>query len=117
MLNNLIHWTPEKLRQWETIRTQGKRQFVVRRGIFWFGGFMFVFMTAWMSAFMLRGSRSVMVDLLVLLLINAIIWPIAGFMWGLWTWSLAERAYGRYQRQQHGLGTEPMQSASSKHDS
>ena len=73
MLNKLIGWTPEKLHQWETIRMQGKRQFVVRRGIFWFGGFMFVFMTSWMCAFMLRGSRSVVVDLLVLLLINAII--------------------------------------------
>lgn len=116
MLDKLIRWTPEKLRQWETIRMHGKRQFVVQRGIFWYGGFMFVFMTAWMSAVMLRGSRSVVVDLLVLLLINAIIWPIAGFLWGLWTWSAAERAYERYQRQQEGSGPEPMQSTSSNHD-
>jgi len=33
------------------------------------------------------------------LIINAIIWPIGGYIWGIWMWAVSERAYKKYMQQ------------------
>jgi hypothetical protein len=84
----------EKRRKaWEKIRQRGKRSFAFRYGALGWGGFMVVFMTS-ATAFV-EHKR---LDWLYLL-INVLLWPLAGYIWGLWMWRwLDEQFHGPTNR-------------------
>ena len=64
----------------EEIVDGGKWNYVWVRGVAMFGGFMFIFMTLFDK--FLWGYE---LDSFVITL-NFVIWAIAGFLFGLWTW-------------------------------
>jgi hypothetical protein len=81
------------LRTWEATRARGKWNFILGKGVLTWGGSMFVVMGVILpalshspTAFTPRG-----------LLINALLWPIGGFLWGAIVWWLLERKYRKLQ--------------------
>jgi hypothetical protein len=101
MLERLVRLTPQQLQEWETIRTRGKRNYVVWHGIVRWGGLMYAVMSIFM---LLRNSGGLSLrDIGVLLASGVVIWLLAGMVFGIWTWSMMETAY-RHARQQQRKG-------------
>jgi hypothetical protein len=85
----------EKRRQaWENTRQRGRKSFILRRGVLGWGGFMFIFMTC-MSIFI--DHRKIDWHYVI---ISLIIWPLAGYGYGLSMWCWAEERF-------HGSDTKP----------
>src|ERR1035437_5315054 len=78
----------EKQRQsWEKTRKLGKLSFIIYRGVLGWGGFMFLWMTIF-EVFVIHRSLS-----WLFMLVSALIWPLAGYGWGLWEWRWLERRF------------------------
>jgi len=92
MLEKFFKFTPKSAAKWEKNRSKGRTHFVWFRGVLGWGLPMFVIMTA----FNLRRAPS---SLTLTLIVNAIIWPIGGYIWGAWMWAASEKAYKRYTEQ------------------
>jgi hypothetical protein len=83
--------TPARANQWKRTREQGRAKYVLLAGMLWWGGFM----TICMSVFQYIMHRDAF-DLGRTLGINLPIYMIGGLLFGLWSWSGAERAYRRH---------------------
>jgi hypothetical protein len=92
MFEKLCRCTPKSAAKWEKNRAKGKSHFVWLYGVLGWGFPMFVFMTAFNYH---RNPNS----LALTLIINTIVWPIAGYGWGAWMWAINERAYKKYAEQ------------------
>lgn len=73
-------------KRWERIRRKGRRHFIWIRGVLVWGIIVAVFWSFWMSLMLGKPFR----DNLALALI---VFPIAGYFWGIWTWRLCERQF------------------------
>lgn len=87
--------TPPKAKKWEYTRAKGQSRYIWVSGVLSWGSIMTIFMTLfmllnWPSEL---ASHSVADAFFASLTINAVIWPAAGYFWGLWTWSKSEKAY------------------------
>jgi|SRR5580698_6000177 hypothetical protein len=71
---------PAQLAQWQKLKAQGQRSYILRRGVVGYGGTMFVLMTA---TDLVRNPPSRYVFDVA---INLLIWPLAGYLWGLSMW-------------------------------
>ena len=92
MFEKFCRCTPKSAAKWEKNRSKGKSHFVWRYGVLGWGLCMFVVMTVLNY---IRHPDS----LAQTLIINAIIWPIGGYVWGVWMWAISERAYKKYAEQ------------------
>jgi hypothetical protein len=90
-LSKLFQVTPRQRERWQQQRAKGKKHFVIYRGILGWGGIMFVSMSA-LDYYSLFGWTltfdSAYASKLVL---NLILWPVAGLVWGIWVWESLER--------------------------
>jgi hypothetical protein len=84
--------------KWLKARAHGKRNFVLLRGVLGWGGFMFLFMAAFSYIF-----NRAFFDLRLLLIVEAVVWPIGGYFYGLWLWNLMESKYGPKARNPHSI--------------
>jgi hypothetical protein len=76
---------PRKLKKWKTTRELGKSRYVIRKGMIGWAVPVGIFVTLfeiWLNGFSA-----------VAIIINAIIWPIAGYCVGVATWAISERRY------------------------
>jgi hypothetical protein len=79
---------PRNLKNWETTRILGKSRYVVRYGIIGWGipvGVVVTLLNIWQRGF---SAFSI--------IIAGIIWPIAGYFFGVITWAISERRYQRF---------------------
>jgi hypothetical protein len=78
--------TSEQRARWEAVKSRGKRHFALRVGVMQWGGFMFIVMTA-ESLLRKPPFPRRPIDYAFDILINALIWPIAGYLFGLAMWA------------------------------
>jgi len=81
-------FSERQARQWGAIGENGKISWILTRGVIGWGTTMFMWMTAWKlytsdKDFLSRSQIT----------IDLILWPIAGFFFGLLTWHTSEKAY------------------------
>ncbi len=92
MFEKLCRCTPKSAAKWEKKRSKGKSHFLWLYGVLGCGFCMFllsqVFDYIWYPDWL--GQY---------LIIDAIIWPIAGYGWGAAMWAMNERAYKQYAEQ------------------
>jgi uncharacterized membrane protein len=79
-------------RRWDTVRAKGLWHFVLFRGVLYWGATMFAVMSILLP---LLSHRPHAFETRTLL-INAVIWLVAGVAWALLTWWLSERLYARH---------------------
>jgi hypothetical protein len=90
---------PAQQERWQQMKAKGKKSFILRAGIFRFGGFMFVLMT---GIDLLRKPpfpREVM-DYAFDITINLLIWPLAGYVFGFCMWHFYEKQFSETGSQQ-----------------
>jgi hypothetical protein len=85
---------PEQCERWKRVEARGRKHFIWTRGVLGWGGFMFVFMTT--IDFARRGTlhRDV-ADYVFYIVLNLLIWPLAGYVWGRWVWSSMEKRFSK----------------------
>ena len=74
----------KRLEAWEKVSAKGFWHFVLIRGVFGWGVFMFVFMTGW---------RWIIADTPLtpeMVAFNAVLWATAGLLWGTLTYKLTQ---------------------------
>jgi len=72
--------------KWEAARAKGKLHFILVRGVLSWGLPMFIFM-AFINKPFADGFTSEAA------IVHYIVWPIAGVLFGVFTWHLSERLY------------------------
>jgi len=78
----------EKQRKsWEKTRKQGRQSFALLHGALGWGGLMILFMSC--GTLLLDHKR---LDW-AYVLISVLIWPLAGYFWGLWMWRWCEKHF------------------------
>ena len=97
---SLLRWYCTRLKppseaarqRWQKTKARGKKSFALRYGVMGFGGFMVIFMTV---AFWLRNSPFPrgMTAFYVDVVINLLIWPLAGYSWGISMWRVYEEYF------------------------
>ena len=83
---------PEQRREWQAIQARGRRSFVWRSGVLGYGGFMFMVMTV----IGLVGNSRILhrwTDFAVAIGINLVIWPLAGYFFGLFMWNRLQKRF------------------------
>ena len=94
----------KKRQAWEMIRRQGKRSFILRRGVLRWGGFMFL-LTTCTDIFVRHFPPH-----LRLMAVGLIVWPLAGYAWGSAMWMMNERFFFGWPRNQSSdSGNQPEQ--------
>ena len=86
--------TEKSLKAWEAMRAGGKWKFIFLKGVLYWGGSMFVVMGLAFPALM-HPANAFSPRLLI---VNALVWPIGGFLWGALVWFLLERKFAKLQR-------------------
>ena len=107
MFERFIAWTTtlvpfdeKAIARWERVRARGRLRYVLMHGVLFWGLPMLLAMTgvtyvqqygwAWPSAETER---------ILLMLVNLIIWPIGGYLFGAAMWSVLEGAYRAVKNQ------------------
>jgi hypothetical protein len=80
--------SPTQRERWRQLKAKGKKRFILRRGVMGFGGLMFVVMT--ISEFV-RKKPSIWPEYVFVVILNLLIWPLGGYVWGLWMWHFYEK--------------------------
>ena len=97
----------KKRQAWEKMRQQGKRSYILRRGVLRWGGFMFV-LTTCTDIFVRHFPPH-----LRLMVVGLIVWPLTGYAWGLAMWIMHERFFfGWPKKQPSNDVNQPEQAAS-----
>ncbi|MEM1056485.1 MAG: hypothetical protein AAGI52_13260 [Bacteroidota bacterium] len=76
---------PAERERWEEIRLQGQARYILVQGVVRWGGTMFLFFCVF---YLMTGAFSPS-----RLLISAVVWPLAGVLFGAVTWAINERRY------------------------
>ncbi len=77
----------ERRQAWEKKRQQEKRLFAFRYGSLGWGGLMFIFITC-LDVF----DHHYKLDW-PLVFVSLIVWPLAGYGWGMWMWNWCEEHF------------------------
>jgi hypothetical protein len=93
-LKDYLSWsmTPARAEKWQKTREKGKSRYVFLFGVLWWGGFMTIFMS-----FFQYLTRPEKFDWIQNLLINLVVYMIGGFLFGVCTWSMAEKQYLKFR--------------------
>ena len=83
-----IQWTEERIRLWRANQEIGRDRWVITHGVMGWGTTMFFVRTA---VSLISGETEG--QLRQHLIIDMIIWPIAGFVWGMLVWAWTEHSY------------------------
>jgi hypothetical protein len=75
---------------WQRIRAKGRTHFIVTRGVLFFGGIMFVSMTAHN---LIANKQESAIEHILYALMSLVIWPAAGYSWGVVMWKRFEPKY------------------------
>lgn len=104
MLEKFCKWNINRSARWKKVRLKGKTHFIWFRGVFGWGLCMFLFSTTFYYiqrlGFSLPTSENFPYNILI---INVVICPIAGYIWGAWTWSLTEKSYQNYLEEKSNI--------------
>lgn len=77
---------------WARVRQQGAARFILVHGAAWYGGMMFLFMGLLLpmasQSWQMPGTRDIA--------LSALIWAVAGVIWGASIWHLSERNFRKY---------------------
>ncbi len=101
---HFFNWTPQDTAAWEAIRQKGLAHFVVRYGIAFLGGMLFIILGgftifAWIKTYLPQwaaataAASSQLAFLILELLFIALACLIAGTLGGLLTWAMEEAVY------------------------
>lgn len=97
MLEKFMKWTPKRVKKWEEIQKKGKKRFVWINGVSIFGSLMFVFMTIFNYlqdvGFNIHAIEEISFKTV---LINFIVYLLAGYIFGLLMWSANEKSYKKH---------------------
>lgn len=85
--------TKKELDAWREVRAKGRRSFILKRGVLFWGLFMAVSMAIFQV--LIDDAPFQWGALLRQLGINLIIYPIGGYAWGAWMWWYMDRRYRR----------------------
>ena len=80
---------PAQRERWERTKAKGKKRFILRTGVLQWGGFMFVAMTL-SHIFRKPAFPRHLVDYIFDVVLNLLIWPSAGYLFGLSMWAFYE---------------------------
>lgn len=83
--------TQAQITRWKRTRERGRKRYVLHTGVFWWGGFMTVSMSAiqyWMNPETFGVVRNLGTNLLI--------YSIGGLIFGVWTWATSEKAYSKH---------------------
>src|SRR5215467_13319796 len=101
LMNFRLPFTPPTQAQqehWRKVRDTGKKNFVWKTGVLRFGGTMFVVMTA-LDLFRYLPLRSGVADnlfeIFFQIIIGLLVWPLAGYFWGVLMWRFYEWHFSR----------------------
>jgi len=93
----MFKWNERNQEKWLTTRIRGKSHFVWVRGVLAYGGIMFVFFTIFQHIMASKYEGVNVADASIsIILINAVIWTVGGYMWGTGAWNLSERKFKEY---------------------
>jgi hypothetical protein len=81
--------TPAQREHWDAVKHKGRSSFVLRVGVMQWGAAMFLIMTALDLMRKTSYPRSG-VEYALDIAANLLIWPIAGYLFGLWMWRFYE---------------------------
>jgi hypothetical protein len=103
---SLLRWYCSKLKPpsekakqgWQRTKARGKKSFVLRVGVLGWGGLMFIAMTV---PDLIRKPRFQHQTIYYVgeIVINLLIWPIAGYFFGKSMWGFYEMYFGEENRQ------------------
>jgi hypothetical protein len=84
--------------RWQKTKARGKKSFVLRFGVLEWGGLMVLVMT---TQYLIRKPLFPrrMIDYVVEVAINLLIWPIAGYFFGSFMWAFYETYFDEHNRQ------------------
>ena len=78
----------KEMDRWKTLRTKGKRRYIIENGVLGWGMPMFVFMafinTPFSEGFLTKNA-----------IVHYVVWPLGGLFFGLCTWYFAEKRYNK----------------------
>lgn len=80
---------------WRQVRTRGRKHFIIRIGVIRWGGLMFLAMVAWALLSSVRDRFSITFDVVL----NALIWPFAGYWFGVLMWNVNEKRFAQEKRE------------------
>ena len=84
--------TPAQRQYWEQLKARGKKRFVLRVGVMRWGGSMFVLMTA-LDLIRKTTRQRTAIDYVFEIALSLLVWPLAGYVCGLLTWSALEKKF------------------------
>jgi hypothetical protein len=87
------NWSPERLAEWEKVRSQGMRHFVWTQGVLGWGGFMFLLSMAVFQYAHFGNVLSTEGNWLARILFAAFIWSFVGHLYGRSLWRRNEQEY------------------------
>jgi hypothetical protein len=90
----LIRWDEKSIARWERTRARGQGRYVLYTGVLGWGLSMFVVMTV-LSYLQRYGPVPPTADSgqIALVLLNLVIWPLVGSLFGIVMWLTAEASY------------------------
>lgn len=101
MLKSMYRWTPQTLQSWENTRRRGKRHFIWWLGVVKFGGLTFLLS-------MLVKHFTIEAISWRIILIDLVVWSVAGYVYGTLLWSGTERSYLKYLMRQQNKNTQAL---------
>ena len=84
---------PKTFQRWARTRQRGRKPFIWRVGVMGWGGWMFVFMTAYYLLSQANFDWHNMSFDLKTVVLNAFIWPIGGYFFSASLWKLSEARF------------------------
>jgi hypothetical protein len=91
--------TPAQQEHWREVRVTGRKNFIWKFGVIRYGGTMFIVMTA-LDLFRHQPFRRDLADYLFEIILGLLIWPLAGYCWGVLMWRFYEWHFSRTTGQQ-----------------
>ena len=80
--------------EWVNIRKTGLNRFALKHGVLVWGLFMFITMTTYNYLFIFDSSNG---NLYLFLFRNALIWTVAGYLYGVWVFIAREKQFKKSQ--------------------
>jgi hypothetical protein len=87
--------TPAQMEKWRLVRAKGRKNFILKVGVIRFGGTTFVLTTFELLRDRSSCFRLGALDYVFVIVMGLLVWPAAGYFWGLWVWGINESRFTR----------------------